>query len=69
MPWDAIENGDYDRVVTLVESGANINAKNDDDESLLHFAAMYGNTQITRFLLSNGADIHIVDDEGKTPLH
>ena len=69
MLWDAIENSDYDRVVTLVESGANINAKNDDGESPLHFAAMYGNVQITRFLLSTGADIRIVDDEGNTPLH
>ena len=35
----------------------------------LHFAAWGGSRETIEHLLTNGADIHATDDEGRTPLH
>merc|ERR1712032_512268 len=39
------------------------------NQTALHVAAICNDAVITRLLLSAGADVHLVDDEGCTPLH
>ncbi|OGM48268.1 hypothetical protein ABOM_002077 [Aspergillus bombycis] len=38
-------------------------------ETPLHIAARVGNRSMAQILLQNGADIHALDDRGRTPLH
>ena len=57
---DAVKYGYYDSVVVLVENGAEIG------DSI--FTALYGSEKILRYLCENGADLTLVDKEGKTLL-
>ena len=64
-------NRDWEKVRRLVEQGGNVN---DVDHTFyrstaLHFAAMYGNSDICSLLLSRGANVSQTDENGNTPLH
>lgn len=54
----------------LLENGANINARADDEfgGTPLHWAAAVGNEQMTIFLVEAGADVNAADKFGYTPL-
>jgi len=64
----AAEEGRYDVVEFLIESGANLNARNDLNYTALHHAAFHGHKSIVELLLKNGADANIRDSTGSTPL-
>ncbi|OGH96804.1 MAG: hypothetical protein A2104_02905 [Candidatus Melainabacteria bacterium GWF2_32_7] len=51
----------------LLKKGADINARDDYGQSLLHKKAY--NREITELLIKNGADVNARDKDGKTPLH
>ena len=53
----------------LYEAGADINARSKTGRTLLYEAAVSGKSQITRWLLSLGADVLAADENGFTPLH
>lgn len=53
----------------LVEHGANINARNFNNESALHSACKNNNMAAIIYLVNNGADINAKDNGNKTPLH
>jgi ankyrin repeat protein len=44
----------------LLERGADINWRRDDDETLLHRAAYLGDYEMVKFLVSRGADVNAV---------
>jgi len=56
----------------LVDSGANVNARDNRAENALHKLAWYGypekNIETAKILLDAGADINAKNDDGKTPL-
>lgn len=52
----------------LIRAGANINFTDWDGKTLLHFAVRGGNEWIVSMLLEEGADPHIADSRGYTPL-
>lgn len=52
----------------LLHHGANINARNQYSESILHIAAL-GTARLVEFLISKGADVNIVDEDGMTPAY
>lgn len=64
----AAEAGRLEVVEFLIESGANLNARNDHDYSALHWAAFHGHQGIVDLLLKNEADANIKDSTGSTPL-
>ena len=64
----AAEEGRFDVVEFFIESGANLNARNDHNYSALHWAAFHGHEDIVVLLLRNGADANIKDSTGSTPL-
>ena len=54
----------------LLAQGADINVEDEDDMTLLHWAARRGDKDFVEFLLANGADVNIKVGAGnKTPLH
>ncbi len=53
---------------TLIEHGANVNAKGDTDVTPLHTAAARGNIEAATFLLEHGAEINATTTDGKKPI-
>ena len=60
--------GDYKMVKYLIESGADINAKDKNGWTALMFAARNGYDKIAQLLIKSGADIKAKDRDGKTAL-
>ncbi|EAY09467.1 hypothetical protein TVAG_126280 [Trichomonas vaginalis G3] len=53
----------------FISNGADINAKDGDESTPLHYAASDNNKKTAEILISNGADINAEDADGCTPLH
>ena len=66
--WNACKHGDVKTVERLAIKKAGANAKA-HGMALIHIAARYGNTNTVRYLLSLGANVNAVDEEGWTALH
>jgi len=59
----------FNAVTALVEKGADINFKlNDNKWTPLHIAARWGHLQIIKYLVENGADPNAKTADGQTPL-
>ncbi len=56
------------RIKMDFEDGADVNAKDDQGATPLHYAAYRGHTEIAELLISKGADLNTKDDNGETPL-
>jgi ankyrin repeat protein len=55
-------------VKLLLDTGADINAENNKDETALHYACRYNCVEITKLLLSVGPDINTKTNYGHTAL-
>lgn len=67
--FQAVVDGDIDKVKEfLLDPNNDINCKDDEGMSLLHFAVDRGYLAMTQLLLDHRADTHILDAEGQTPL-
>ena len=55
-------------VETLLQNGADVNAKNEDGETALHLAVIDNQSKIVEILLRHGADVNATDKEGMTAL-
>ncbi|MFT4327814.1 MAG: ankyrin repeat domain-containing protein [Wolbachia pipientis] len=64
----AAQDGDFNKVKDLVNQGANINAKERDGNTCLHYVSKFGNLDIVKYLISEDADIDAKDNNGQTPL-
>jgi ankyrin repeat protein len=64
----ALATGQNQIARTLIEHGAHVNAKGDQDVTPLHTAAARGNIEAANFLLEHGADIHATTTDGKKPI-
>ena len=62
----AAERNDIAR--TLIDHGADVNAKAENDLTPLHTAAARGNLDSAKLLLDHGADINATTKDGKTPI-
>ncbi|OAQ60148.1 ankyrin repeat domain-containing protein [Pochonia chlamydosporia 170] len=56
-------------VRALLELGADVTGKDDDEETALHVAARMGHEVVVRVLLENGADVSAKSNDGRTALH
>ena len=62
----AAERNDIARL--LIDHGADVNAKAENDLTPLHTAAARGDLESARLLLEHGADINATTKDGKTPM-
>lgn len=58
---------DEDAVKTLLDAGADVNARCEDGYSALHTAAASGDVGICKLLIARGARISERNDNGETP--
>ena len=66
---DACWNGNLEKVKSLREKGADMNAKSQCGSTLLHWACHSGKLEIAKYLIEKGADVNAKDKEGATPFH
>jgi ankyrin repeat protein len=64
----ASQHGSKPIVELLLNSGADVNAKNFSSEVALDYAALHGHKEIVQILLDHQADVNIKNDAGATPL-
>ncbi len=50
-------------------SASDVNWKDQNGKTLLHYAAWKGHKESAELLIANGADVNAKDDKGGTPLH
>ena len=68
--WTAAREGDVKSVQRLINSGQSVNARHGGRGSTaLNTAAVFGKTEVARWLIENGADITIPNQDGNTTLH
>ncbi|XP_065574984.1 serine/threonine-protein phosphatase 6 regulatory ankyrin repeat subunit A-like [Artemia franciscana] len=61
--------GHTETVECLIQSGTDVNIKNVEGESPLHFAALKGHTRTVEYLIQSGADVNVKNEDGTSPLH
>ena len=66
--FNAVDSGDIESVILLVESGIDLNAQDDRGATALHIAAFRGEVEIAEYLISEGADTTITNIDGLTAL-
>ena len=53
----------------LLEKGANVDAKDEGEDTPLHLASREGHEAVIALLLEKGTDVNVKDKGGLTPLH
>lgn len=67
---EAVIQGDMQIIIQYIESGANLDEKDETaGSSPLITAAAFGKTEIAVALIEAGADVNFTNNEGSTPLH
>ena len=64
----AVIIGKTEIIKLLLDNGANVNAKAEDDITPLHIAQLNDDKKIAKLLIENGADINARDKYGLTPM-
>jgi ankyrin repeat protein len=68
--WVAAADNQYDIVQQYISSGQfTANSKDENGYTPIHAAVSYGHLELLQFLIDNGGDINVQDNEGDTPLH
>ncbi|KAK9693062.1 hypothetical protein K7432_014080 [Basidiobolus ranarum] len=64
----ASKMGDYNQVVSLIKQGADVNAKEHNGWTALHYSVKNGHRKICKYLISAKAQVDIKNYEGHAPL-
>ncbi|XP_058969221.2 acyl-CoA-binding domain-containing protein 6 [Pocillopora verrucosa] len=67
--FDWCKEGNVKRMDVLLNKGENINAKDEQGMTLLHWACDRGHEEVVIYLIKNKAEVNIQDADGQTPLH
>lgn len=65
----AVQKGFLKTAKLLIESGANVNAQNNNNDIPLHSAAQNDNLEVLKYLLEYNANVDKQNKQGDTPLH
>ena len=66
LAWSA-SHGQTEATRLLIESGADVNIKDDNGSTPLHAAAAFGRVDVAKLLVEHGADLQVRNDDGGTP--
>lgn len=66
---EAIQKGDIDALKNYLGQGGDINVRDDQGFTWLHWAAIECKTEVAQLLIAEGANVNAKDNEGNTPLH
>ena len=66
---EAARNDEVDRVKRLIKNGADVNAKDYNQWTPLHYASCNGSITLVEMLLEKGADINSKKNDQRIPLH
>jgi excisionase family DNA binding protein len=64
----AVDEGDFSALLSLIETGADVNARSNDEWTPLMLATIKGHTSMIEALLKNGADVNARNKKGWTAL-
>ncbi|KAG5363506.1 Ankyrin repeat-containing protein [Yarrowia sp. B02] len=68
--WVAASDGQLEVVKNFIENdGLSPNAKDENGYTPVHAAASYGHMDLLRYLIDQGGDINVADEDGDTALH
>jgi ankyrin repeat protein len=67
--FEAAKSGDEEALKQALESGADVNAVDDLENTALHYAAKQADLNVMSLLIENGADLNATNDRLSTPLH
>ena len=63
------ENGDnLENIRRLIQKGADVNTKDENGETPLLWANVYGKLDVVKFLVESGANVNAKNNKGNTPL-
>jgi ankyrin repeat protein len=67
--WEASRQGDVEAVKQFIVAGEDVNEKDAEfGVTPLHYAAYYGEREVTELLIAKGADLNAKDEDAETPL-
>ena len=66
---EAARTGNIEVIKQYLAAGGDVNAKNDDGRTPLHWAPLESHKEIAELLIVNGADVNAKNDGGDTPLN
>lgn len=66
--FEAALDGDLATAQRFLDSGANVNARFNDNNTPLHGAALGGNVAIVQLLLAKGANVNATNSANGTPM-
>ncbi|KAI8905810.1 ankyrin repeat-containing domain protein [Gorgonomyces haynaldii] len=66
---EAAKQGDFESLKRLIHKSGNVNCKDEDDWTPLHFAAQRGHTTVCQLLIQSDAKIDQEDNKGRTALY
>jgi ankyrin repeat protein len=72
VPKCTSPRSEYNRanlVQLLLEYGANVDSRDEDDATVLHYASLMRDLEVAQTLLDHGANANAEDNWGRTPLH
>jgi len=67
--FKAAAGGDEEALKSALDSGIDVNAQDEKQNTALHLAAKHGHVSIMSLLIERGADVSLQNDWLSTPLH
>ena len=65
----SVERGSKKAFIFLVQSGVDVDLRNENNNTPLHIAIMKNQNIIAKYLIKNNAEIDLQNDDENTPLH
>jgi ankyrin repeat protein len=66
---ELIKNGEIDKAKSLFQIRSDINEIDEDGNTVLHLAAMIDDADLVTYFIIKGADVHLRNRDGDSPLH
>ncbi len=67
-PITKFEKDDVELAKIVIDNGANIDTKDRNGHTALHYCVYYKNYELMQYLVYNGSNVNIQDNNGNTPL-